>query len=109
MSCWSLPTSYRKLLLMSMLFTTMSLFSQTCASNRDPWDWTANVSQLVYLNDGGVIARAVNLPYYAFDGFATNLNDPAGADVLPANGWVLLFRSFGTSSCGTNMPYFILY
>jgi hypothetical protein len=105
----SLSASFRVMLFMSMLSSSMSLFSQTCASNRDPWDWTAPVSQLVYLNDGGVIARAVNLPYYAFDGFATNLNDPAGADVLPANGWVLLFRSFGTPSCGTNMPYFILY
>lgn len=105
----SLSLGFKVLLLMSMLSTGMSLFSQTCASNRDPWDWTANVSQLVYLNDGGVIARAVNLPYYAFDGFATNLNDPTGPDVLPANGWVLLFRSFGTPSCGTNMPYFILY
>jgi len=94
---------------MSLLSTSMPLFSQTCASNRDPWDWTVPVSQTVYLNDGGVISRAVNLSYYAFDGFATNLNDPSGPDVLPANGWVLLFRSFGNPACGTNMPYFILY
>lgn len=100
---------FRVLLFMSLFSTSLSLFSQTCASNRDPWDWTVPVSQTVYLNDGGVIPRAVNLPYYAFDGFATNLNDPSGPDVLPANGWVLLFRSFGNPSCGTNMPYFVLY
>lgn len=100
---------FKALLLMSLFSTSMSLFSQTCASNRDAWDWTVPVSQTVYLNDSGVIARAVNLPYYAFDGFATNLNDPSGPDVLPANGWVLLFRSFGNPACGTNMPYFILY
>ncbi|HEX3585706.1 MAG TPA: hypothetical protein VH024_06900, partial [Candidatus Angelobacter sp.] len=94
---------------MSLFSTSMPLFSQTCASNRDPWDWTVPVSQTVYLNDGGVIPRAVNLPYYAFDGFATNLNDPSGPDVLPADGWVLLFRSFGNPACGTNMPYFVLY
>jgi hypothetical protein len=100
---------FKALLLMSLFSTSMPLFSQTCASNRDAWDWTVPVSQTVYLNDSGVIARAVNLPYYAFDGFATNLNDPSGPDVLPANGWVLLFRSFGNPACGTNMPYFILY
>lgn len=105
----ALPNTYQKLLLLAVLATAMSGFSQTCASNRDPWDWTIPVSQTVYLNDGGVIPRAVNLPYYAFDGFATNLNDPDGPDVLPVDGWVLLYRSFGNPSCGTNMPYFILY
>lgn len=105
----ALPKSYKMLLLSALLFSTAAGFSQTCASNRDAWDWTIPVSQNVYLNDGGVIQRAVNLPYYAFDGFATNLNDPDGPDVLPADGWVLLFRSFGNASCGTNMPYFVLY
>lgn len=105
----SLPKSFKTLLSPALLLCAISAFAQTCAPNRDAWDWTIPVSQTVYLNDGGVIPRAVNLPYYSVDGFATNLNIPSGPDVLPANGWVLLFRSFGNSSCGTNMPYFILY
>lgn len=105
----ALPKSYKMLLFSALLLSTLPAFSQTCASNRDAWDWTIPVSQTVYLNDGGVIPRAVNLPYYAFDGFATNLNNPNGPDVLPVDGWVLLYRSFGNPSCGTNMPYFILY
>ncbi len=105
----ALLQSYKMLLFSALLLSTLPGFSQTCASNRDAWDWTIPVSQTVYLNDGGVIPRAVNLPYYAFDGFATNLNDPDGPDVLPADGWVLLFRSFGNPTCGTNVPYFVLY
>lgn len=105
----ALPLTRRIFLLLGTLLTSLSLFSQTCASNRDAWDWTVQVAQTVYLNDGGVVARAVNLPYFAFDGFATNLNDPSGVDIEPTDGWVLLFRSFGTPACGTNMPYFILY
>ncbi|HZI58242.1 MAG TPA: hypothetical protein VFF39_15785 [Verrucomicrobiae bacterium] len=105
----ALTKSFKTLLFSALLPCAVSAFAQTCASNRDAWDWTIPVSQTLYLNDGGVIPRAVNLPYYAFDGFATNLNTPSGPDVLPTNGWVLLFRSFGNSLCGTNMPYFILY
>src|SRR6266576_402661 len=97
----SLPLTYkifllRTFLLLATVTSSVSLFSQTCASNRDTWDWTVPVSQLVYINDGGVVARAVSLPYFAFDGFATTLNVPTGPDILPTNGWVLLFRSFGT-------------
>lgn len=82
-----------------------------CVSNRDSaWDWTVPVAQTVYLNDSsGIVPRAVNLPYYDVTGFATNLDIPGSVDVLPSDGWELLYRSFGNSTCGVNVPYFILY
>jgi hypothetical protein len=50
-----------------------------------------------------------NLPYYSTDDDTTNLNLASGPDILPTDGWTLLYRSFGNSSCGVKMPYFILY
>jgi hypothetical protein len=88
-----------------------NLQGQTCVSNRgSTWDWTIPVAQTVYLNgSSGIVARAVNLPYYDVEGFATNLNIPGSVDVFPSDGWELLYRSFGNPSCGVNVPYFILY
>lgn len=95
----------------AFMLLSPALFAQTCVSNRnDVWDWTIQVSQALYLNGpSGVVTRAVNLPYYSTDDDTVNLNLATGADVQPSDGWALLYRSFGNSSCGVNMPYFILY
>jgi hypothetical protein len=80
--------------------------------NRDPrWDWTKDVNYTLYANTASGLTAYPNvtLPYFTNIGPADVLNNPAGRDILPADGWVLAYRDFGTPTRGATMPLFILY
>jgi hypothetical protein len=83
--------------------------------NFDPdWDWTLNEPQNLFAStqNGLQLFENVSLPYYADSGPAANdfNSDVSGVrDILPQDGWVLLFRDFGTPERGIAFPRFILY
>lgn len=83
--------------------------------NFDPdWDWTIDEPHdLFALTKTGVQAfENVRLPYFSDNGPAANdfnSDVPGVRDILPEDGWVLLFRDFGTPDRGAVFPRFILY
>ena len=94
------------------LFSTFEIISlnrhlgQKSGDNRDPdWDWTLNTAYELRSTAGTF--HNVRLPYYANSGpAAALLNDSAGRDIAPEDGWELVLRDFGP---GIVIPYFILY
>lgn len=83
--------------------------------NFDPnWDWTLNERYDLYvLGANGIISYPnIDLPYFSIYGPAGEKfhNDTTGVrDIYPRDGWVLLFRDFGTPTRGVPIPNFILY
>lgn len=78
--------------------------------NRDAdWDWTQNVPYtLHYQAQEGPEPVTVDLPYFTNEG-------PAGVDLeingdfRREDGWVLLYRDFGTEARPATLPMFLLY
>ena len=79
--------------------------------NRDAdWDWTEDVTYTLYYRaqEGSTSAPNVELPYY------TNIG-PAGTDLTinrdfrREDGWVLLYRDFGTETRPAILPMYLLY
>lgn len=83
--------------------------------NFDPdWDWTLDEPHdLFALTQNGLRTfQNVRLPYFADTGpAADDFNNSADGvrDILPEDGWVLLYRDFGTDERGATFPRFILY
>lgn len=83
--------------------------------NFDPdWDWTLDEPHdLFALTQSGLrVFENVRLPYFADTGPAAddfNNDAPGVRDILPEDGWVLLYRDFGTPERGASFPRFILY
>jgi len=78
--------------------------------NRDAnWDWTQDVVYTLHWQaQEGPVSQNVPLPYF------TNLG-PAGVDLTingdfrREDGWVLLYRDFGTAGRPATLPMFLLY
>lgn len=82
----------------------------TTDPNRDPnWDfWTNREYIFNYYRDGVVRETTpTRLPYYIQTHPTSDAN--WNPDVLPADGWMLVLRDFGTPSQAPVMPYFALY
>jgi hypothetical protein len=78
--------------------------------NRDAdWDWTQDVVYTLHWQaQEGPASQTVDLPYFTNEG-------PAGVDLeingdfRREDGWVLLYRDFGTQGRPTTLPMFLLY
>lgn len=84
--------------------------------NFDPdWDWTVDEPYDLFVStasSGIVHYPNIRLPYYAGSESAADDSDgdlPGAWDIRPEDGWVLLFRDFGTAERGVVWPKIILY
>lgn len=77
--------------------------------NLDPdWDWTTDQPYELFIK-GATTPTIVSLPYKINEGPASILNKKANTDIKPEEGWVLLYRDFGTEKRKIKFPKFILY
>ncbi len=110
-------------ILLSIIFLPIYLYSQNVPlslnrvmSVNDPnrnknWDWTKDSVYAIYANtQSGIVFWNVKLPYYNAGGPASTLGATSNPDIKKEDGWVLVYRDFGTASQGASfMPTFILY
>ncbi len=80
--------------------------------NSDPnWVWYENNIVQLYVEPN---EAPINKPMPWFDNngtaaIALNTGSNSTRDMYPSDGWVLIFRDFGTSIENQNLPHFILY
>ncbi|MEM9982530.1 MAG: hypothetical protein AAF734_08540, partial [Bacteroidota bacterium] len=71
------------------------------------WDWTTSAGHTAYYQtSSGIQSRTIYTPFF------TNghpLNTVTEKDMEPADGWVLVYRDFGTASAAPELPFFVLY
>ena len=76
----------------------------------DPnWDWTENRKYILYHGAG---QHPTRLPYYETFGPAAidfNSDFNGNRDIYPRDGWVCIFRDFGSPDRSVPYPFFILY
>jgi len=79
--------------------------------DRDPnWDWTQDVLYTLHWQsqEGPASRQNVPLPYFTNEG-------PAGVDLTingdfrREDGWVLVYKDFGTETRPATLPMFLLY
>ncbi|SKC24236.1 T9SS type A sorting domain-containing protein [Alkalitalea saponilacus] len=80
--------------------------------NTDPnWKWYENVTVQLYVEANQPPVNR-KMPWFGNQGsaaIALNTGDNATRDMYPSDGWVLLYRDFGTPSIEQPWPHFILY
>ena len=93
---------------------TQQKLQQATDPNFDPnWAWIENKRyNLYYRGVSGIVEQPnVNLPYFSSSGptkiFHSDI--PGVRDIAPQDGWVLLFRDFGTPTRPAEPPRIILY
>ncbi len=112
-----------------LFLVPICLFSQSQSLNKildgtvptddaqwDPnWDWTANITYSYYIQ-GAPVYNSMRLPYFsnngpAADDFHHGPDDSYSEvrDIYPEDGWVCLFRDFGTPQRNTDFPKIVLY
>ncbi len=71
------------------------------------WDWRTSASQRVhYQTDNGIGYRDVYTPFFTQ---GHPLNTVSEKDMEPADGWVLVYKDFGTETSAPELPFFVLY
>jgi len=98
---------------------TVSTNPASYSNSSDPtgarsWNWMTEDYTIYYTQNGQGTTGfpvAVRSPFYELISNPNTLHfvDPVIKDFLPADGWELLSRNFGSSAQGINNPYFMLY
>jgi hypothetical protein len=80
--------------------------------NADPsWKWYENVNVQLYVEANQPPVNR-KLPWFGNQGsaaIALNTGDNSTRDMYPSDGWVLLYRDFGTPTVEQPWPHFFLY
>ncbi|NMO15324.1 hypothetical protein HPC49_20470 [Pyxidicoccus fallax] len=90
-------------------FIESSRYMPTTDPNLDPnWDWTVSGAghTLYYTDATGIVRSTVRqVPFYT-GGHPLNTLEK---DMYPEDGWVLVYRDFGTPTSAPDLPFFALY
>lgn len=95
----------------SNIISLNRVMSPTDPNRKADWDWITDRTVVLHAlseTETGVIDRPVRLPYYDRNSEAGELVDENGPDIRREDGWVLLYRDFGTPTIGVQTPFFIL-